>query len=506
VTDEPWRRVKALFEAAVERPVDEREAFLNTAVGDDDALRREVESLLVSDVSDDNFLDQLARISEAVLADVVPAPLWSNAHPSQTSVFPGGRMGSYEIVALLGSGAMGEVWRARDTRLGRDVAIKILPRAFSSSPERVARFEREARVLASLNHAHIGAIYGREQTEDVDALVLELVEGETLADHLANGPLPVPDVLKIAIQITDALEAAHERGIIHRDLKPANIKIRPDGVVKVLDFGLAKAVVGDATGPNLTLSPVVSVGATHGGVLLGTAAYMSPEQARGQAVDGRTDVWAFGCVLYELLTGKRAFEGEDVSDTLVTVLRGEPNWTALPADLPAAIRTLMRRCLERDRKLRIADISNAHLVLADHASMPTTSGAQAESATHPWMSAWSRLAILGVGLLIGGAAVGTGVWLTRRTAAPRVMKTMLTTSGPASLTLSVSGHDLAVTPDGTRLVYVGDNGRQLFVRALDQLDPMSLGVTGRPEQPFTSPDGRWIGFFDVAGVRLSRRS
>jgi serine/threonine protein kinase len=256
----------------------------------------------------------------------------------------GSRLGPYEILSLLGSGGMGEVYRARDTKLGRDVALKILPETFTHDPERVARFRREAQVLAALNHPHIGAIYGLDDANGQQFLVLELIDGETLADRLNRGALPLDEALAIATQIGEALEAAHERGIIHRDLKPANISLTKDGQVKVLDFGLSK-VTETASGPSVDLanSPTLTSPAamTGVGVILGTAAYMSPEQAKGRAADKRSDVWALGCVLYEMLTGKRAFEGEDVSDTLAAVLRGEPDWTALPADVPPAVRTLL---------------------------------------------------------------------------------------------------------------------------------------------------------------------
>src|SRR2546426_9539243 len=285
------------------------------------------------------------------------------------------RLGPYDILAPLGAGGMGEVYRARDTKLGRDVAIKILPELFAADPERLARFEREAHLLASLNHPHIAAIYGLEESNGPRALVLELVEGPTLADRIAEGAIPLAEALPLARQIADALQAAHEQGIIHRDLKPANIKVRPDGTVKVLDFGLAKLAESSsaASGPGLalSLSPTITTPAmmTGVGVILGTAAYMAPEQAKGRAADTRSDVWAFGCVLYEMLTGKRAFEGEDVSDTLAAVLRGEPDWNALPADVPPAIRTLLQRCLAKDRRQRIADISIAQYVLAESASL-----------------------------------------------------------------------------------------------------------------------------------------
>ena len=261
----------------------------------------------------------------------------------------GRRLGVYHLQALLGAGGMGEVYRARDTRLERDVAIKILPQMFTADPDRLARFEREARVLASLNHPSIGAIYGLEEADGLRGLVLELVEGETLADRLRRGPLPVAEALFFARQMAEALDAAHERGIVHRDLKPANIKITPEGTVKVLDFGLAKAATGDGAGPDLTHSPTVTVAGTREGVILGTAAYMSPEQARGKPVDKRTDIWAFGCVLYEMLTGRSAFGRDTTTDTLAALVERDPDWSRLPAGLSTNIRRLLQHCLPRIR-------------------------------------------------------------------------------------------------------------------------------------------------------------
>ncbi len=284
---------------------------------------------------------------------------------SHLALTPGARLGIYEIIASIGVGGMGEVYRATDTTLGRQVAIKILPDAFASDPERLARFEREARTLASLNHPHIAAIYGFEKSAGMHALVMELVEGPTLADRVAQGPISLDEALPIAKQIADALEAAHEQGIIHRDLKPANIKVRPDGAVKVLDFGLAKAMEPTgAMSPNVSQSPTITTPAmTQAGIILGTAAYMSPEQAKGRTVDKRSDVWAFGAVLYEMLTGRRAFEGEDVSDTLARILMKEPDWTALPAAVPPAVVTVLRRCLQKDRKQRVRDLGDVSLAL-----------------------------------------------------------------------------------------------------------------------------------------------
>jgi serine/threonine protein kinase len=352
-----WLTLERLYHAALARPAEERAAFLAEACKDE-TLRREVLALLAQP-SMPEFLGGPAIAVAAAMIDDVPASQWI-----------GRRIGVYHLQSLLGKGGMGEVYRARDTRLGRDVAIKVLPRAFTADPDRLARFEREARLLASLNHAHIGAIHGLEESGGVRALVLELVEGETLADRLHHGALPIPDAFVMARQIADALEAAHDKGIVHRDLKPSNIKITPDGMVKVLDFGLAKGGT-EATGHDVTRSPTITVGATHDGVILGTAAYMSPEQARGQAVDKRTDIWAFGCVLFEMLTGRLVFRGETVSDTIAAILQGEPNWAALPAATPRSIDRLLRRCLEKDSKRRLRDIGEARIELDETISRPT---------------------------------------------------------------------------------------------------------------------------------------
>ena len=277
----------------------------------------------------------------------------------------GTTLGPYSVTAKIGEGGMGEVWQARDTKLDRDVALKVLPEAFTSDPDRLARFEREAKVLASLNHPNIGSIYGLEEAEGVRALVLELIEGPTLADRIKQGPIPLDEALPIAKQIAEALEAAHEQGVIHRDLKPANVKVKDDGTVKVLDFGLAKAFQPNAGDPNMSISPTISLtaAATQLGMVIGTAAYMSPEQAKGKPVDKRADVWAFGAVLFEMLTGKKPFVGDDVSDTLALVLKFEPGWDSLPDEVPAGVRRLLRACLNKDPKQRRRDIGDVRLEL-----------------------------------------------------------------------------------------------------------------------------------------------
>src|SRR5713101_1083907 len=285
---------------------------------------------------------------------------------------PGTRLGSYEVAAQIGAGGMGEVYRAHDTKLGRDVAIKVLPANFVNDPERLARFQREARVLAALNHANIATIYGLEHSGNVTCLVMEVVSGETLAERVKAGPLSIEDALKIAVQIAEALEAAHEKSIIHRDLKPANVKVTPEGKVKVLDFGLAKAFVGEDSGSDPSNSPTLSQAATLQGVILGTAAYMSPEQARGKSVDKRTDLWAFGCVLYELLTGKQAFSGEDITEILAAVVKTEPVWQALPSATPAKIRDLLRRCLQKNVRQRVRDAGDVRIEIHDALAAPPT--------------------------------------------------------------------------------------------------------------------------------------
>ncbi len=363
-------------------------------------------------------------------------PRWNRRHPlliradrlSQynhtgftrlVSLIPGTRIGSYEIAAQIGAGGMGEVYRARDLKLARDLAIKVLPSAFTNDPERVARFEREARTLASLNHPNIAQIHGLEEADGVKALVMELVEGPTLADRVAQGPIPLDEALPIAKQIAEALEAAHEHGIIHRDLKPANIKLRPDGTVKLLDFGLAKAIEGSGGpggGIDLMNSPTITSPAmmTGVGMILGTAAYMSPEQAKGRVVDKRSDVWAFGAVLYEMLTARRAFEGDDVSDTLANVLKSQPDWSALPPNVPPAIGVVIRRCLEKDRTRRVADAATVAFILDEAASLTATAESAARIAESPSREVGRRrLVALGLAALLAAIVSGLSSGVSR---------------------------------------------------------------------------------------------
>ena len=412
---------------------------------------------------------------------------------------PGARFGNYEITRLLGIGGMGEVYRATDTRLQREVALKVLPTPFLDDADRLARFQREARVLASLNHPSIAAIHGVEHAAGIQALVLELVDGATLAERIATGPIPLDESLPIAQQIAEALEAAHGHGIVHRDLKPANIKLRSDGAVKVLDFGLARALDGGGadrqTGREALLSPTITSPAmvTGLGVILGTAAYMAPEQAKGKAADKRADLWAFGCVLYEMLTGRRAFEGEDVSETLANVLRTHPDMAALPAVTPAAIHRLLRRCLEKDHRKRLADAADARLEIEDALMAPSRDSPAGQRVG--WRTVLFASA---AALIIGGAAAATGVWFATRPPAPRVTRLLIPT-GDVTIT-TAPGKRIALTPDGSRVVYYGGAGR-IFVRPLAELEPMVLTDMGVPTAIFLSPDGQWIGIQDESELK-----
>jgi serine/threonine protein kinase/Tol biopolymer transport system component len=415
------------------------------------------------------------------------------------SLTAGTRLGSYEVLAPIGAGGMGEVYRARDAKLGREVAIKVLPEAFAHDPDRLSRFQREAKMLASLNHPNIATIHGLEQSRGTSYLVMELVSGDTLVERVKAGALGIEEALKIAVQIAEALEAAHEKSIIHRDLKPANVKVTPEGKVKVLDFGLAKAYAGDAETYDPTNSPTLSAAATMQGMILGTAAYMSPEQARGKSVDKRTDIWAFGCVLYELLTGKQTFHGEDVTDILAAVVKSEPDWTALPAKIPSTIRTLLSRCLRKDRRQRIPDAGAVRIEIEDWIAAPKDSGAtQAAPATRVWSDrlAWPAAAVAFALIAIGLAAV-----LVLRPPKPLqpVQAVRLSADIGADAGLYTAyGPSAILSPDGTRLALVAsgaDHKQRLYIRSLDQLQATTLSGTENARNPFFSPDGQWIGFF-----------
>jgi Tol biopolymer transport system component/tRNA A-37 threonylcarbamoyl transferase component Bud32 len=410
----------------------------------------------------------------------------------------GTRLGTYEIIGPLGAGGMGEVHRAKDTRLGRDVAIKSLPAEFAQDPERLSRFEREAKLLASLSHPNIAGIYGLEEVGGASYLVLEFVEGETLRERLSRGPLPVDETIAVAKQIAAGVEAAHESGVIHRDIKPGNVMLTPSGTVKVLDFGLAKSGAAEQAGSelNLSVSPTMTHSATQDGIILGTAAYMSPEQARGRAVDKRTDIWSFGCVLYECLTGRPVFAGETVSDLIAHILKSEPDWAALPAETPPRVRRLLRRCLEKDHRNRLRDLGDARIELEKDAESDLPgSGAAAEQGTGKAISR-VRLTVSGVLLVAVSALATLGVWNALHPAPPGHLVRFEITDAP-QITLDGDGSNSAISPDGRMLVFVARDsaGSRLWVRSLETLDARPLEGTKDGYQPFWSPDSRNVGFF-----------
>ena len=411
---------------------------------------------------------------------------------------PGSRLGPYEVAALIGQGGMGEVYRAKDTKLGRDVALKVLPDLFADDPERLARFQREARVLASLNHPNIASIYGLEESGDTRALVLELVEGPTLAERIAQGAIPVDEALPIAKQIAEALEAAHEAGVIHRDLKPANVKVKDDGMVKVLDFGLAKALEGDA-GSDPSESPTLTAAATRMGVIMGTAAYMSPEQAKGKVVDKRADVWAFGAVLYEMLTAKRAFVGGDVSDTLAAVLRAEVDLDALPKATPARLRHVVKVCLQKEARQRVGDIAAVRLAM--DGAFETTVGVSAADSAVSQPAGW-RQALPWVAGLVLAVITGLAVWSVARPASPPVSRFPLLAPPGVQLRGFVE-----LAPDGRAVAFGGrrEGEDQVYIRALDQLEAVPVRGTEGMNIPFGfSPEGQWLLVTDSAASTLKR--
>ena len=469
MNQERWRRVDRLYHEALAQPADAREAFLREACDNDEDVRQEVQSLLAQ--------------PEATWASPV-APAAARERNLEPPALVGRRLGVYQVQALVGAGGMGEVYRARDTRLGRDVAIKILPREWMADSQRLVRFEREARALASLSHANIATIHGIEEHDGIRALVLELVEGDTLADRIRAGPISVEESLAIARQIANALDAAHEKGIVHRDLKPANIKVTPAGVVKVLDFGLAKL---DPAGPRAE-SPTLSLERTHAGTIAGTVPYMSPEQARGLEVDKRTDVWAYGCVVYEMLTGRSAFGRSTPTDTLAAVIHSDPDWNALPPRTPPTVRRLLQRCLEKDLRRRLRDIGDAE---TDATEAPVSL-----SRSPRWMMAMVAAALL----TVAAAALMIAGFPARSTPV----------ASPVSLNLlPPEGHQFVMTPvpspDGTRIAFVTSAENEpsaLWMRVLSETTARRLSGTEGASRPFWSPDSRFIGF--AADDRLKK--
>ena len=408
----------------------------------------------------------------------------------------GTSLGHYDVTSLLGEGGMGQVWQATDTQLNRQVALKILPDAFADDPDRLARFTREAQILASLNHLNIAAIHGIEEAEGTRALVLELVEGPTLADRIAKGPIPLDEALPIAKQIAEALEAAHEAGVIHRDLKPANIKVREDGTVKVLDFGLAKALE-----PDSSTATTLTMAGTEAGAILGTPAYMSPEQARGTPLDKRTDVWAFGCVLYELLVGRPAFGKHTRSDTLAAVLDRETDWQALARVAPNRIVELIRRCLRKDRARRLRDLGDAAIEIDD--ARGVTSGAEPFDGSTPRPPRqWLVTGLAVVATLTAGLAL----WSVMAPSLPEpraVSRVSIPLPSVQELVQSERSYPLALSPDGEWLVYVAERSgdRQLFLRSISEFEARPIEGTEGARHPFFSPDGQWIGFFSDGQLR-----
>ena len=412
---------------------------------------------------------------------------------------PGTKLAQYEVVEAIGKGGMGEVYRARDTKLGRDVAIKVLPEEFARDQERLDRFEREARLLAQLNHANIATLYGLEEHDGQQFIVMELVEGATLAERIAKGHIPLDEALPLFIQIAEGLEAAHEKGIVHRDLKPANIKIGLDGKPKILDFGLAKAFVGEReSAAESSQSPTLTKG-TALGAIMGTASYMSPEQAKGKKVDKRADVWAFGCVVFEVLTGRRTFGGDDVSETLASVLRDDPDWDALPTSIPWRLRELLEACLQKNARERLRDIGDAQLQLVKTPREPTPTAAGASPIWQkvlPWSLAMAGL-VAGIASFVSNGSVSS---------TPAVARLAIPLSSEALIATDSIRSSVAISPDGQQIVYVGNREGQwhLFSRQLDEREASLLAGTEGANNPFFSPDGRWVGFF--AGVLLKKIS
>jgi serine/threonine-protein kinase len=413
-----------------------------------------------------------------------------------------GTLGHYSLEEKLGAGGMGVVYRAHDAVLRREVAIKVLPEGFTSDPQRLARFEREAQLLASLSHPNVGAIHGMEEAGGVRYLVLELVPGETLAERLAQGPLSVVEALDVCRQIAEGLEAAHEHGIIHRDLKPANVKITPQGRVKVLDFGLAKAFAGSTSAPDLSHSPTVTLEGTREGVILGTVTYMSPEQARGKALDERTDIWSFGCVLYETLTARPPFSGETVSDMLAAILGKEPDWDRLPKETPARVRLLLRRCLRKDPTRRLRSIGDARLELEEDRAVL----AEAEALAVP-----GRRAGILAGALVGIVVGALGAWLAtsvpnREKATPASPVRFSILLRPGETVRTGFNRMVAISQDGARIAYVARSGtrQMIYLRRINQLEAKPIPGTENSGLPFFSPDGQWLGFWNGASSKLKK--
>lgn len=477
VNADRWKQVEDCYHAAMERPVPERGVFLTQACANDPELRREVESLLAQGPADE-------LLASSPWGQITPADETGTFEPAALSA--GSMMAEYRITGRLGAGGMGEVYRATDTKLQREVALKVLAQGFAQNSVWISRFRREARVLASLNHPHIAAIYGLEESGGVRAIAMELVEGPTLAERVARGRIPIPEALVVARQIAEALEYAHEKGIVHRDLKPANVKLRPDGVVKVLDFGLAKAI-------ETKEAPAET--ATHAGVIMGTPAYMAPEQAAGLPVDRRADIWAFGVVLFEMLAGRKIYSRKTTLETLAAVAKDEAPWNELPVETPAAILWLLRRCLDRDPKRRLRDIGEARIAIENVGKEPkaavSAAATTSPSGTLPWIAAGVMTAV--------AAVVLWAPWRTEKPGDRPLVRLDVDLGADVSLpepttTVTISPDGVAISPDGTRLVYPSGTPEKLFTRGLDQAKATELPGTQEASAPFFSPDGQWVGF------------
>jgi eukaryotic-like serine/threonine-protein kinase len=503
MTPDRDEQIERLCHEALALDEADRAAFLARACDGDEALLLEVSSLLPHDEAAERFLDvpALSLIAQREAGREGGTGTRGGSSAADT-LAPGARFGLYEVLSVIGIGGMGEVYRARDTRLHRDVALKVLPDRFSRDTERLARFEREAHVLASLSHPNIATIHGIEHVDGISALVLEVVEGQTLADRLRRGPLPVDEALEIAHQIAEALEAAHERGIVHRDLKPANVMVTLENRVKLLDFGVAKVFDDAAAAAAPSSTSNGAIGDTRPGLVPGTAAYMSPEQARGEVIDRRSDIWAFGCVLFEMLTGRSPFQGRTVAESMANVLDGHLAFEALPNTTPVATRRLLRLCLERSPRQRLQHIGDARVDIADTRSRHGAESSSPRRSAAP--SSRRTVLLVTIGAAVLAAAVVLGWFVGSRSdsqaASPVVRFSVMPTGAP----LPAAARSIAISPDGSRLAYVA--GGRLWLRELAAAEGVQMpGTEGSGGEPFFSPDGEWVGFFDLnTGLRKLR--
>ena len=491
-----WEEIKRIYNSALEFDLDEQEGFLSEACGGDSSLRNEVEILLAQQRKADGFM-------KAPAMEVAAHVMAKDKGGADIESLAGQIVAHYRIVEKIGEGGMGVVYRAQDTRLNRDVAIKSLPDIFAADPSRLARFEREAKILATLNHPNIASVYGLEESDGKRFLVMELVEGKTLAQRLLKGPLPVEEALQVCCQIAEGLEAAHEKGIIHRDLKPGNVMVTTEGKVKILDFGLSKALAGESQSVKTSHSPTNSEALTRAGTILGTAAYISPEQAKGKPVDKRADIWAYGCVLFECLTGKRVFEGETITETLAAILKGEPDWRTLPDDTPRKVKDLIHQCLQKDANERLHDIADARIEIREAVGQVfiPEAGGGISHASKQWL-----YGAVG-GSLVIVVLMGFGLWRVFRP--PPIAQITSYIKLEKGYRLGETWDQIrpwctamAIAGDGRRIIYSAmaqDAARTdrsiIFVREVGQLEARRINGTDGARGPFLSPDDRWVGFW-----------